>query len=152
MKQRTMNRIAWASVASIVGLVLVFVVAPLIPYMTSQQRMCAITGSSITTRTWFGIFQDHKTNTTSLEVWLRAREPAFERQWVPLSTGTYYLLGGYGCAYRSKPEIYSLSPYLDYVVRGHTDDQMAEFVRVLKGGTPDEQRLAVSAMSREILR
>jgi hypothetical protein len=146
MTAPTKKQIVWSISIVLGAVVLLGVLGPVIAYCTMDTLVCPISGSTKTETTWFGYFRHDERTTSALEQWIERREPAFEPQWLNISTTTYYVLGSSHACGRA-PEIYQLRQILDGVVGKCSDERISGLVAVLRQGSQDEQRQEVQRIS-----
>lgn len=136
---------------TVLGIVAIVVfAAPLVPVKTTTVWCCPVSGSTKRLTRWFGGFPREVRTTSALEVWLKKREPAFEPRFEFVSMKTDQLIGNsHGSA--PAPAIYGARPYLEFVIRWSGDEKIAGLVAVLRNGSNEERRRAVSEIVDEAI-
>jgi hypothetical protein len=104
-----------------------------------------VTGSMKTESSVLFITTSSDIKQSALERWISAHEGEYKNQWRFLHDTSRSALGTtFACG--STPEIYQLNASIELnegFVRSATDATIAEFVRVMRGGTPEERKRAV---------
>ncbi len=124
-----------------------------VPYHSGSIHIDLITGSVKTNDWLFRVHVNTKLQETALAKWLRCREPNFQERWRFMSEWDEYVLGTVrGCApvvddilFFSKPEV------SEAFVSSSTDEELAEFIHVLRNGTQTERDQALRAASEKVL-
>ena len=133
------NKVKWMVAIGLWLFIAYAFVGPFVTYRTYDIRICPITGSTLTHRTFLGRAQPPERKVTALENWLRLREPEFEPQWQHLSRAEIRIAGGrYACG--RAPEIYGYRRSLENMLAHMMDEEIAEMVEILRHGSKEEQR------------
>ena len=139
-------RIVWSFSIAVAAVLLLGIVGPFIQYKKSDFWVCPVSCSTKRHVTWFGCFSHDERTTSSLERWLKRREPSFEPPWRHTSTTTYYILArSYACG--ETPAVYRLMPIINGIVSKFSDQRIASLVIVMRQGSLDEQRPAIEKIS-----
>ena len=68
-------------------------VGPFVTYRTYDIKICHVTGSTLTHRTFLGRAQPPERKVTELEQWILLREPEFKPKWRHLSRAELRIAG-----------------------------------------------------------
>ena len=138
-----------SGVTGIAIVILVLVAGPFIPFKKVDISLCSISGSRKVVTRWFGLLVRMEVTRTTLESWIKQREPQFQPQWVHMSTNTRFLLGRtFACS--SAPPIYSLEPLMNHLTGNLSEGQIAKLVNVMRTGTREDQRALLRQIADEI--
>ena len=101
----------------------------------------------------FGVSVSTVIEQSTLERWIVDHEGRYTNDWRFLHDTSSHLVYGKTYACGMTPEIYSLSKseLNDAFVRGSSDKEIAEFVKIMRTGTPSEQKLAVDQACEKAL-
>ena len=149
MSQRNKKRVVWFFAIGIVVFLLLGWLGPLVPYKKSAIWICPVTCSTRIDTAWFGLYETEERHVSSLEEWLRAREPDFQPEWKHLATNTYYSFGARLYACSQAPEVYLLKPLMAPMVDHADDKRLGDWVVVLRVGSRQEQKRFVRQMAHE---
>lgn len=137
--------LAWACFA--VSPVMVILLAISLPVREVEDRMDAVTGSSIRRTTWlFGLATTTAATPSPLEERLKAKRVNWRPDWVFLHRSPRNIFNRplrRACGYT--PPIYHLQRGLDEFVDRSTDEELVEFILIMQTGSEQEQRVAVKA-------
>ena len=132
------------------GLVLgLLVVGPRIPVREVEGWVCPVSGSRRIQTTWLTFWSREKTETTSLEKWIRKRDASFQPRWQFLFKTTQYLMGTrYACA--PAPAVYPIHSFQGDLSQ-LDEKNLIRWVEALGRGSDEEKQEAVRQMSEALL-
>jgi hypothetical protein len=129
--------------ACLITAVVCLVLALTFPVRSDRFWVDPVSGSTKSQTMLFFVSSPYRVRQSELERWIIAHEGFHDSDWQFVNE-THRMISGRwaGCGVGRAPKILSLLPVdvgLARLVHNATDEEIAEFVRVMKHGTPDEQ-------------
>jgi hypothetical protein len=125
------------------------------PVRTHSVWVDPVSGSIKSQSSWLFVPTKTTIEQSELERWIVAHEGFHNSQWHFLNENYRLITGKFaGCGVGLTPKIFPFhaGDFNTHFVRNATDAEIAEFVRVMRHGTPDEQEKAVEEAGKILYR
>ena len=147
--------VIWVGIAAVILVVGYILLCPLLMVRETTTWVCTVSGALKRQTVWFGSISSRPNiEQTALSTWIERNEGAIEYQWKyfgSLRTDPFRWTKAYGSG--SAPPIYRMRRLLADFVRLSTEDELRDFVRIMRTGTePDKKSLVREAADRTLER